>query len=92
MSGYNLPPGCSVRDLPGCADEMPCAVCGEHELSCECPECSVCRTIGDEYCYLCHGMVRTKKQIASLAAAEARWEAENAELMKSFPTTCDGDC
>ena len=50
MTGWNLPPGCNVRDLPG-AQDMPCAICWRFEDSCVCPECLTCGAYGDPECY-----------------------------------------
>jgi hypothetical protein len=57
-------------------EEGPCAVCGNGVDYCICPECDECGCYGDPHCYDHHGLVRSAEQVASLAAAEARWQAE----------------
>jgi hypothetical protein len=73
--GWSLPPGCST--LPVEEPDGPCDVCGKEIDDCICPECPECGDIGNPACYIEHGMVKTQEQIASLAEAEARWEAAN---------------
>lgn len=55
MSGFNLPPGCSVSDLPGNGPDQPCEVCGGWpeggEPACICPECPYCGDYGNPACY-----------------------------------------
>lgn len=53
MTGLNLPPGCSVRDIDHAyGQETPCNVCGGWpEVDCICPECPVCQAFGDPACY-----------------------------------------
>lgn len=60
MSGYNLPPGVSLRDID--PPEQPCAVCGFGTDNCICPECPKCQTYGDPVCYEEHGLRRTDAQ------------------------------
>lgn len=84
MAGFNLPPGCSVSDLPGNGPDRPCEVCGGWpeggEPACICPECSHCGDTGNPQCYAelagsrkhC-GLLRSAAQEAQLAAQEARW-------------------
>jgi hypothetical protein len=55
MTGFNLPPGVTsamIEDALG--TDQPCAVCGQWEDYCICPECPVCGGIGDPYCYSDH--------------------------------------
>lgn len=79
LFGWDLPPGVSVRDLPG-YDETPCAVCGNWADDCICPECPTCGQQGDPNCYVeeipCvpkskenHGLHLSQEQVASLSAA-----------------------
>lgn len=82
--GWSLPAGCGR--LPGEEDEPPCDVCGQFVDDCICPPCPVCGEQGNPDCYVGnrrgkkdHGLLRTPTQIAALEAAEARWEADNAE-------------
>jgi hypothetical protein len=52
MTGWNLPPGCTVADIERAAGtEQPCDVCGQMADGCICPECPVCHTHGDPQCY-----------------------------------------
>jgi hypothetical protein len=51
MTGWNMPPGCNVRDIPGCGDEYPCDCCGNDPADCICPECPVCTEQGNKACY-----------------------------------------
>lgn len=63
MTGWNLPPGCSSRDIERAfGEESPCDVCGQWSENCVCPECPECHTSGDPYCYEHHGLVRTFEQ------------------------------
>lgn len=70
MSGFNLPPGCSNRDIENSFGiEGPCECCGKDIDNCICPECPVCSTFGDKKCY-CeggHGLVYTPEQLAGQA-------------------------
>jgi hypothetical protein len=73
MTGWNLPPGCTVRmveEAYGC--EQPCEVCGLWPEMCICPECPVCAFVGDPHCYREHGLQRNQVQIAG--AIRLRWE------------------
>ena len=51
MTGWNMPPGCNVRDIPGNNEYEMCAVCGQGLDDCICPECPVCGGVGDPACY-----------------------------------------
>ena len=67
MTGFNLPPGCSVRDIPG-NQPTHCDVCGQLDDACVCPECPTCSANGDPDCYReeCdggHGLRLNKQQI-----------------------------
>ena len=75
MTGWNLPPGCSVSDLPG-YEEHPCGVCGQWVDDCICPECPTCHSQGDPACYTKHGMVRNMDQQVSLATKEKEWQKQ----------------
>ena len=91
--GWSYPPGAANDpSAPYNQVDPPCAVCGNFEDDCICPECPVCKCIGDPSCYIdvaligCvgrndsnHGLRRTQDQSESLAAAERRWAEENAE-------------
>lgn len=59
MTGWNVPPGVSLRDIDGCWD---CAVCGESENCCPCPECPKCGAQGDPKCYDEHHMMLNREQ------------------------------
>lgn len=80
MTGWNMPPGYNVRDIPGCGYDEPCECCGTTNLDkCICPECPVCETHGDPYCYKWHGLEYTlaqtegQRQLASMRAIEKEW-------------------
>jgi hypothetical protein len=80
MAGFNLPPGCSVSDIPGNGPTPPCEVCGgnpdadNHEQTpCICPECPECGEYGNPNCYEAHGLRRNATQEAQLADQEAKW-------------------
>lgn len=47
--GWDYPPGCS--SVPGDEPDPPCEVCGQKLNDCVCPECPVCREIGNPACY-----------------------------------------
>lgn len=51
MTGWNLPPGCSVKDIDDQCREEPCACCGQDPYECICPECPYCGKAGDPACY-----------------------------------------
>lgn len=70
MTGWNLPPGCNVSDLPGNGPEPPCEVCGKELEDCICPSCPQCHSVGEPKCYEQHGMVRTQEQIDSFKEAQ----------------------
>lgn len=84
---FNLPPGCSTRDLPGEQPAGPCAVCGgiqdpespDDQPVCICLECPECGDAGNPECYEKHGMRRSLAQEAQLAEAEAIW-AQGVEI------------
>ena len=50
MTGWNMPPGCNVRDIPGNEDH-PCDCCGRDPADCICPECPECEDYGNVECY-----------------------------------------
>jgi hypothetical protein len=68
LFGWNLPPGCSLRDVESLSCDSPCDVCGLMSDDCICPECPVCQSIGDPKCYDAHGLQRSMAQITSLTA------------------------
>ena len=71
--GWSLPPGCSMQDINALSEEGPCAVCGQYEDCCICPECRECSSVGDPACYEHHGLARTDQQVsAALIAYRAR--------------------
>lgn len=60
---FNLPPGVThamIDEAYGI--DQPCEICGQDEDNCICPECSVCGSYGDPYCYVHHGLRRTEEQ------------------------------
>jgi hypothetical protein len=73
--GWSLPPG--ITSLPE-EEEHACAICGRDAASCICPECPVCGTQGDPYCYQHHGISLTDEQVVALA--EKAVEAAKAAL------------
>ncbi len=96
MAGFNLPPGCSVRDIPGNGDES-CQVCGQHEESCICPECPVCKQFGNPDCYKRkgfknHGLIMSNEQLESLTKILneiERQDKEEAEFYAEFYDSAD---
>jgi len=62
MTGWNMPPGCNVSDIPG-QDEGPCAICCQPVIECVCPECPKCEAQGDPICYRKHGLKLNKRQM-----------------------------
>lgn len=75
--GWSYPPGAANDpSAPYNQEEGPCAVCGEFEDKCICPECPECTSIGDPQCYKEHGLVLTTVQKYSLAWNEALWEEQ----------------
>lgn len=51
MAVFNLPPGCSVRDIENAmGHEEPCLCCGNMPDDCICPEC-ICGDAGNPKCY-----------------------------------------
>lgn len=66
MTGWNMPPGVNVSDIPGCGPDQPCEICGGYPDSvkdpCICPECEVCLSIGDHKCYEKHNLLLTEEQ------------------------------
>lgn len=69
MGGFNLPPGCSVSDLPGNQPVGPCMCCGldpesaDPIFGCICPECDECGSVGDPACYPAHGLKYSVRQV-----------------------------
>lgn len=62
--GWDLPPGCSQRDIDEAAGvNAMCAVCANYLDDCVCPECQECGEIGDPDCYKKHGMKLNKEQL-----------------------------
>lgn len=67
--GWDLPPGCSVRDLPGNQPVGPCECCGRdpegdpNDGGCVCPECPKCGSVGDTVCYPAHGLRYSVRQV-----------------------------
>lgn len=69
MSGFNLPPGCSVADIERAfGSEGPCDCCGRSVDDCICPECPVCRSNGDPHCYPAHGIRYNAEQMSGQMA------------------------
>lgn len=58
--GWDLPPGCSHRDIETAFEDRPCEVCCKSTDNCVCPECPKCKTQGDPNCYKKHGLKKTK--------------------------------
>lgn len=76
MSGFNLPPGCSVNDIPGNGPFF-CEVCAAHtDTDCVCPECPECGAFGDPACYEKHGLTRSDLQKERLAHFAAQHKAD----------------
>jgi hypothetical protein len=56
----------------------PCDVCGRAAEACVCPECPVCRVMGNPTCYAdagtsgSHGLRRSDAQLQALWIGEAR--------------------
>jgi hypothetical protein len=67
MTGWNMPPGCNVRDIPGCGDDFPCDCCGRDPADCICPECVVCGEQGNEKCYKSGHLEFNKQQLIGQA-------------------------
>lgn len=85
MGAFNMPPGCSPRDIPGNDADESCAVCCQFIDDCKCPECPTCGSVGDPRCYediepdeliKSHGMRLSLHQHATRAAFEAAQRAE----------------
>lgn len=77
MTGWNLPPGCTIRmidEATGVGE--PCAVCGQDEDDCCCPECPICGGIGDQFCYEQHSLITTPQQDFALFHAHLTWACE----------------
>jgi hypothetical protein len=79
MTGFNLPPGCSTRDIDEAAGvERPCAVCAKSVDNCVCQECSMCKEVGNPHCYKpasaadrkAHGLRLSREQV--IGRSEAR--------------------
>jgi hypothetical protein len=93
MAGWNLPPGCSLRDIENAmgGDDI-CEICGLDPDECECPECGCCGRVGDLGCYgirrpgvfladipgMGHGMRLDATQLRLRAEAEERNHIEDA--------------
>ncbi|HEY1249100.1 MAG TPA: hypothetical protein VGE97_08945 [Nitrososphaera sp.] len=65
MTGWNMPPGCNVSDIPGYDDDGPCAVCCKDVTDCICPECQTCGEQGNPKCYSTHGLKLSREQAIS---------------------------
>jgi hypothetical protein len=85
VTGWNMPPGCNVRDIPGNSPEI-CDCCGKDAGECICPECYMpqcCGAQGDPACYAAGHLEYSPEQMsgreAYLAAREEdeRWSAYN---------------
>lgn len=85
--GWDLPPGCSIRDLPG-YDDPPCAVCGKDVDACVCAECPKCGEFGDPKCYAAHkdhnghGMKLTKEQHIAIQEGVVRQVEDDLQAEK----------
>lgn len=66
MTGWNMPPGVNVRDIPG-NDDSPCGCCGHDPADCICPECPQCEESGNEECYRRGHLEYTKGQLIGQA-------------------------
>lgn len=57
--GWDLPPGCSIRDIDEHAGAYAeCELCKHTADNCTCPECPECGECGNPACYLEHGLKR----------------------------------
>ena len=75
-SGFNMPPGCFPKDIPGYYDR-PCDVCGNMPDDCICPECRWGHGPGDPHCYTDRcGMVKSANQLATYANNAAKWKGD----------------
>lgn len=74
--GWDLPPGCSINDLPGNQPEEPCNICLSDLDHCICPECPVCGAIGNSICYEIHGLERSDAQLITYECNKKLYEAE----------------
>jgi hypothetical protein len=72
--GWSYPPGCNGPPEDG--EHEYCMICGDHYDSCICPECKICNSYGDPYCYINHGMRRTEEQKFSLECNNRYWDLE----------------
>jgi len=79
--GWSLPPGCGT--LPGEEEEM-CGVCGgdpelpdDKDGHCLCPECTVCGSYGDPYCYEAGHLEKTQAQVEQLQRLEEEWASDH---------------
>jgi hypothetical protein len=70
--GWDLPPGCTQKQIDDLFAEGPCDICGKDVDHCICPECPVCGAIGDPVCYDLHGLVQTQEQKESKYLAECK--------------------
>ncbi len=76
MTGWNLPPGCNVSDLPGNEPEGPCEICLMDLDHCACPQCTTCGAVGDPICYEIHGLERSDAQLISFEIQQRLYKAE----------------
>src|SRR5215467_4267268 len=52
MTGFNLPPGCTQRQIDEAAGAFDvCDCCGHQVDDCCCDECPVCGEVGNPACY-----------------------------------------
>lgn len=73
---FNLPPGCSVSDIPGNRPEDDfCPVCFQNVDMCMCHKCPACGEVGRPECYKERGLQLTKQQ----AIARAKQKIEDLE-------------
>lgn len=86
MGAFNMPPGCSPRDIPGNDCDGPCLVCCKFIDDCICPECTTCNRVGEPRCYediepdepiKSHGLRLTDEQKRSRAAYEQYCKEQN---------------
>lgn len=54
LFGWDLPPGCTMREIEAQCEERPCDMCGEYPDECVCPVCPSCHSQGDASCYILH--------------------------------------
>lgn len=85
MFGWSLPPGVSVRDLPGNQD-VPCEVCGQYDDACVCPECpnpGCYHIIGDMRCYRAGHLELSDQQNAARQEAKEQ-DARDREAEEAY--------